>query len=108
MSRTSRSSESWCDVRVVSLMLGLVLSSGSGSTNPTVAHAQTNMVRVHMGHVTDSFKDTPNQEGLLSTAFAEAKIAIQHAGLAAKTPDNLDQMKLHAGHVIHAVDPTRE
>ena len=33
------------------------------------------------------------------------QIAAQHAALAAKTPDNLDAMKMHAGHVIHAVDP---
>jgi hypothetical protein len=38
----------------------------------------------------------------------EAKIAIQHAALAAKSPDSVDQMKRHAGHVIHAVDPTVE
>ncbi len=49
--------------------------------------------------------DAPRQQGLLATALAEARIAAQHATLAAKTPDNLDAMKMHAGHVIHAVDP---
>ena len=33
---------------------------------------------------------------------------MQHAGLAVKNPDNLDAIKLHAGHVIHALDPAVE
>ena len=41
-----------------------------------------------------------------ATAMAEARVAVQHAGLAARNPANLDAMKLHAGHVINAVDPT--
>lgn len=69
---------------------------------------QANMAAVHIGHVMDSWKDTPNQQGLLPTAVAEAKIAATHAGLAAKAPDNLDAMKLHAGHVINALDPSVE
>lgn len=72
-----------------------------------VAAAQ-DMVKTHIGHVTTSFKDTPNMQGFLTTALAEAKIAAQHAALAAKSEGNLDQVKLHAGHVINAVDPTLE
>ena len=60
----------------------------------------------HIGHVMNSFADTPDRQGLLPVAVAEARIAAQHAMLAARTPTNLDQMKLHAGHVIHAIDPT--
>jgi hypothetical protein len=63
-------------------------------------------VGVHLGHVVNAFSDTPNGAGLLATAFTEARIAIQHAELGARNTTNLDQMKLHAGHVIHAVDPT--
>jgi hypothetical protein len=63
-------------------------------------------VRAHIDHVLTSFSDTPNRQGLLPTALAEARIATQHAALAARTPDNLDVMKLHAGHVLHAIDPT--
>jgi hypothetical protein len=37
--------------------------------------------------------------------MAEAKTAIQHAGLAAGAT-TLDAMKLHAGHVLNALDPT--
>ncbi len=63
-------------------------------------------VGVHLGHVVNAFADTPGRAGLLATAFTEARIAIQHAELGARNTSNLDQMKLHAGHVIHAVDPT--
>ncbi len=56
----------------------------------------------------ERFNDTPKQLGLLATAFEEAKIATEHAALAAKTADNFDQIKLHVGHVLHAIDPTLE
>jgi hypothetical protein len=62
----------------------------------------------HIGHVMTGFGDTPEKQGLLPTALAEAKIAAQHAGLAARTPEDLDAMKLHVGHVLHAVDPSVE
>ena len=41
-------------------------------------------------------------------AMAEAEIAARHAGLAAADLTNLDGMKRHAGHVLHAVDPSVE
>ena len=72
-----------------------------------VAAAQ-DMLKTHIGHVTTSFKDTPNMQGLLPTALAEAKIAAQHAALALKSEGNLAQMQLLAGHVINAIDPTIE
>jgi hypothetical protein len=61
---------------------------------------------VHIGHVVNAFSDTPNGQGLLPTAMAEARVAVQHAGLAARNPASLDGMKLHAGHVINALDPS--
>jgi hypothetical protein len=63
-------------------------------------------VGVHLAHVVNGFTDTPGLQGLLPTATGEARIAAQHAALAARQPQNLDYMKLHAGHVIHALDPT--
>ena len=66
----------------------------------------TGVVGTHLGHVVIAFGDTPNGRGLLPTALAEAQIAIQHAALAARAPTNLDAMKLHAGHVINALDPS--
>jgi hypothetical protein len=44
--------------------------------------------------------------GLLPAAQAEARIAAQHATLAARDPANLVSMQTHAAHVIHALDPT--
>lgn len=63
-------------------------------------------VGVHIGHIVNAFAEAPMGQGLLATAMAEARIAIQHAALAARNPANLDAMKLHAGHVINAIDPT--
>ena len=40
-------------------------------------------------------------------AIEEARIAAQHASLAAKDPSNLDSIKRHTAHVLHAVDPTQ-
>ena len=60
---------------------------------------------VHIGHVVNGFNETPTLQGLLPAAMAEARIAIQHAGLAGRQPTNLEYMKTHAGHVIHALNP---
>jgi hypothetical protein len=54
----------------------------------------------------NSFGDTPDNAGLLRTAAAEATIAENHARLGARTPDDLTMMQTHAGHVLHALDPT--
>jgi hypothetical protein len=70
----------------------------------TPADAQ-DPVHTHIGHAADSFGGTPNGQGLLPAAVAEAVIAAQHAGLAAADPTNLDGMRRHAGHVLHALDP---
>jgi hypothetical protein len=72
------------------------------------AKAPANMAHVHMGHVLTGWKDTPDKKGLLPTAMAEAEIAKTHVGLALKQPNNLDWLKLHTGHVLHAVDPSVE
>lgn len=77
---------------------------GAGATNPPIK-VPAGAVGTHIGHVVNSFSDTPNGMGLLPTAFAEARTAAQHAGLAGKAA-TLDGMKLHAGHVINALDPT--
>lgn len=62
----------------------------------------------HIGHVLDAWKDTPEQMGLLPAAQAEAEIAAEHAGFAVSKPDDLASIKLHVGHVVHAVDPSVE
>ena len=80
----------------------------NGAWKIAVVDAPPNLVKVHLAHVAATFQGTPSQQGLLATALAEARIAAQHAALAAKTPDNLDAMKMHAGHVVNAVDPAVE
>src|SRR5687767_11596436 len=77
----------------------------NGAWKIAVVDSPPNLVKVHLAHVATTFQDAPSQQGLLATALAEARIAAQHAALAAKSPANLDAMKTHAGHVIHAVDP---
>ena len=61
---------------------------------------------VHIGHVVNAFPDVPGGIGLLPIALAEARTASQHAALAARDPANLAAMKLHTGHVLHALDPS--
>ncbi|MEZ5316050.1 MAG: hypothetical protein R2752_01470 [Vicinamibacterales bacterium] len=95
-------------MRKLSLTLALawlvagVLSAGAR------AQTQANPSHVHMGHVMTSFMNTPDKQGLLPVARAEAATAAQHAALAAKSPTDLNAMKLHAGHVLHAIDPSVE
>lgn len=62
----------------------------------------------HIGHVMTSWKDTPGTQGFLPVAVADAKVAATHAGFMQKSPDNLDSVKLHAGHVLNALDPSLE
>ncbi|MEH6825340.1 MAG: hypothetical protein V7629_15650 [Motiliproteus sp.] len=66
------------------------------------------MSHAHMGHVTKAWGDTPDGQGLLPIAIAEAKTAVQHAGFAASKPGDLAWMQLHTRHIVHAVDPSVE
>ena len=84
----------------------LILSACSGQMMADKGKKPPNMAHVHMGHVLTGWKDTPDKKGLLPTAMAEAAIAKTHVGLALKQPDNLTWLKLHTGHVLHAVDPS--
>lgn len=84
-----------------------LLALGLASGFVPAAHA-ADEAHAHMGHVVDAWQDTPEQMGLLPTAQAEAEIAAQHAGFAVSEPDDLDSIKTHVGHVMHAVDPSVE
>jgi hypothetical protein len=61
---------------------------------------------LHLGHVMTNWRDTPGTRGFLPVAIDEARVAVLHAKLGAK--GSLDDMKLHAGHVLHALDPALE
>ena len=62
---------------------------------------------LHIGHVMTNWRDTPGTRGFLPVAIDEARAAVLHARLAAKAT-RLDDIKLHAGHVLNALDPTVE
>lgn len=84
-------------ITLAALMLSVATSSYAASD----AH-------VHIGHVVSSWQDTPSERGLLPTAFKESLVAAAHANYAVSAADNFDTMKVHAGHVRHAIDPTLE
>src|SRR2546428_6518657 len=62
---------------------------------------------LHIGHVMTNWRDTPGTRGFLPVAIDEARVALLHARLAAKSA-SLDEITLHAGHVLHALDPAVE
>lgn len=95
-------------MRTMAIGMAALLAACAGGEQRMAGEAEPNMSHVHMGHVLTGWQDTPDQMGLLPTAQAEAEVAAQHAGFAASRPDDLDWMKLHAGHVLHAVDPSVE
>jgi hypothetical protein len=62
---------------------------------------------LHLGHVMTNWRDTPGGRGFLPVAIDEARVAVQHARLAAKAT-SADEITLHVGHVLHALDPAVE
>lgn len=69
------------------------------------AGAQQSPVVTHIGHVATGFPGAPDGAALMAVAQADAAVAAQHAGLAARDPGNLQAMQTHAGHVLRALDP---
>jgi hypothetical protein len=82
---------------IAGIAVGLALTLGTATAANSVAH-------VHMGHVSEGWTDTPDGKGLLPTAIAEARIALQHATVITKKTGDLEWMQLHAHHVLHALD----
>ena len=72
-----------------------------------VSQVEAIPAHLHLGHVMTNWRDTPGGRGFLPVAVDEARVAIQHARLAAKA-GSLDDVTLHAGHVLHALDPAVE
>lgn len=79
--------------------------AGAAAAAPAAAPFPT-VVGIMIGYVGSGYLDTPDKSGLLPMAVTEAKIAAQHAGFMARSPDSLRILQMHAGHVLHAVDPT--
>jgi hypothetical protein len=74
----------------------------------TVSKIEAIPPHLHIGHVMTNWRDTPGNVGFVIAAISDAKVAATHAKLAARDPTRLDDMKLHAGHVLHALDPSIE
>jgi sugar lactone lactonase YvrE len=71
----------------------------------TISGTPQGGAHTHIAHVSTSFPPTPDAKGLAATAATEAGIALLHANFAAGNLANLESMRLHAGHVLHALDP---
>ena len=95
-------------VAAAAFALGSATLAGQHAHSAPAGAAQSNPAHIHIGHVMTTWKDTPNKQGFLPVAVADAKVAATHAGLMQNSPDNLDSVRLHAGHVLHALDPTLE
>lgn len=89
-----------CGRAVLALLGGLLLSQALQAAPASMAH-------LHMGHVLNSWKDTPQQAGLLPVAIGEATVAAQHADFAGSKLSDLKWMKTHTLHVMHALDPSQ-
>ena len=72
-----------------------------------VSRIEPPLVHAHIGHVMIGWRDTPGQVGLLTIAQNDTRVAAAHALLLSKST-TIDEMKLHAGHVLHALDPAIE
>ena len=68
------------------------------------ASAQQSAVPPHVAHLSTGFPGAPDGRGLIVTAAEEANTAMMHANFAGGDPANLDAMKMHVGHVLHALD----
>jgi len=69
-----------------------------------VSRVEAIPAHLHIGHVMTNWRDTPGSRGFLPVAIDEARVAALHAKLAAKSAA-LDDVKLHAAHVLNALDP---
>jgi hypothetical protein len=72
-----------------------------------VSRLEPPLVHAHIGHVMTAWRDTPGSVGLLTIAQSDTRIASAHALLLSKS-SGLDDLKLHAGHILHALDPSLE
>ncbi len=62
----------------------------------------------YLGLVSKSASDTPAKRGYMPTALRESLVAAAHASYTADATDDLGDMQLHVGHVLHAIDPAQE
>jgi hypothetical protein len=98
--------------RTTGATLGLLLAVGvpagfAGAQATASAPTGPTPAQIHLGHLTERFVTVPGGQGLVTVAVADARVAIQHAELGMRDPNNLQAMKTHANHIIHALDARR-
>jgi hypothetical protein len=92
------------------VLVPVLASSAWGQADSLPARADSLTARAaeshaHVVHVADAFEGAPGGYGLLRIAVAEAEIAALHADLAAQAVNSVDDVRLHVGHMRHALDP---
>jgi hypothetical protein len=85
----------------------VTLTGGLKDNAIDVTKVEAIAAHLHLGHVMTNWRDTPGNRGFLPVALDEARVAVLHAKLAAKET-TLDGIRMHVGHVIHALDPAVE
>ena len=78
-----------------------------GENGIVISRIEPPLVHAHIGHVMTAWRDTPGTVGLLTIALSDMRIAAAHVLLRTKST-SIDEMTQHAGHVLHALDPTLE
>lgn len=91
-------------LRILSTLV-LVPAAILGPFHRACAAQSTSEAEVHLAHVLEASAETPDQQGLLTLALADAELVREHAALAGNDPTNIDPMIRHARHVLHALDP---
>jgi hypothetical protein len=81
------------------LMIAALVVAGAAVLFAGSASAQA---MAHLGHVMESWNDTPGKVGLITILEQEAKIANQHANYGKSNPAT------HMPHVRHALDASSE
>ncbi len=80
---------------------GRVVAVASPEAGPPMS-----LTMMAVGYIGTRYLDTPDKSGLIAMGMTEAKVAVQHAGFMTRAPQTLQALKMHAGHVLHAIDPT--
>lgn len=93
---------------VMVALAAAAIAAPTGAQEPPDSMSGPAPALTHVRHVATTFRGTPENQGLLPTAVAEAEIARQHATLAKRDPTDLDAVARHTRHVLNALDPSLE
>ena len=87
---------------IATTLAGIIVctSAAAGQTPANPAHA-------HIGHVMTGWKDTPEMNGLLPTAIADAQVAMEQIERA-DLEGRINDFWLYGGYVLNALDPGAE